>query len=306
MLAALFPHVASAEDCSTITLPSGSVCQNVGTGPDCSWGDGFVDENGVLHEQYICTGGSSGGSSGGSDNGKYPGLTEKTDAVLNFDCDPADPDLLIDYQNCPDYQKYTGQRDEGWHTFDIPTSKPVATKYDFEGWAEYPSDYDPDTDPTPETPEIDQIYPSGSQISVALGDSVTLHAIWKKARPRLIYMANTGNSEKPIKRAGDIGQTVKIADPTTDELMKATFKVRAGMKFKEWNTDPKGNGKTYKAGDSFTYTNKDVTLYAQWEKPMIKAMPETGGLGGYQYPASGFLVLITGLSICILRRRGRR
>ena len=251
-------------------------------------------------------GSSSGGSSGGSNNGYYPGLTEERDAILNFDCDPADPNLFIDYQNCPDYQKYTAEMSEGWHTFDIPKSKPVATKYDFDGWAEYPSDYDPDEDPTPETPEIDQIYPAGSQISVAIGDSVTLHAIWKKARPRLIYMANTGNGEKPIKRAGDIGQTVEIADPATDELMKATFKVRAGMKFKEWNTDPKGNGKAYKAGDPFTYPNKDVTLYAQWEAPMINAMPETGGLGGYQYPASGFLVLATGLSIGILRRRGRR
>ena len=36
--------------------------------------------------------------------------------------------------------------------------------------------------------------------------------------------------------------------------------------FTGWNTQADGKGTAYKAGDSFTLTDKDIVLYAQWSK----------------------------------------
>ena len=41
---------------------------------------------------------------------------------------------------------------------------------------------------------------------------------------------------------------------------------RSGYTFTGWNTQADGKGTAYKAGNSFTLTDKDTVLYAQWSK----------------------------------------
>ena len=41
---------------------------------------------------------------------------------------------------------------------------------------------------------------------------------------------------------------------------------RNNYTFTGWNTQADGKGTAYKAGDSFTLTDKDTVLYAQWSK----------------------------------------
>ena len=58
---------------------------------------------------------------------------------------------------------------------------------------------------------------------------------------------------------------------------------RSGYTFTGWNTQADGKGTAYKAGDSFTLTDKDTVLYAQWGKNSGSAgtdksttLPQTG------------------------------
>lgn len=47
--------------------------------------------------------------------------------------------------------------------------------------------------------------------------------------------------------------------------------------FTGWNTQADGKGTAYKAGDSFTLTDKDTVLYAQWSKNSGSAGTGTNG-----------------------------
>lgn len=52
---------------------------------------------------------------------------------------------------------------------------------------------------------------------------------------------------------------------------------RSGYTFTGWNTQADGKGTAYKAGDSFTLTDKDTVLYAQWSKNSGSAGTGTNG-----------------------------
>ena len=52
---------------------------------------------------------------------------------------------------------------------------------------------------------------------------------------------------------------------------------RSGHTFTGWNTQADGKGTAYKAGDSFTLTDKDTVLYAQWSKNSGSAGTGTNG-----------------------------
>ena len=52
---------------------------------------------------------------------------------------------------------------------------------------------------------------------------------------------------------------------------------RSGHTFTGWNTQADGKGAAYKAGDSFTLTDKDTVLYAQWSKNSGSAGTGTNG-----------------------------
>ena len=56
---------------------------------------------------------------------------------------------------------------------------------------------------------------------------------------------------------GVAGKTVKVAQ---NEFTRNNYT------FTGWNTQADGKGTAYKAGDSFTLTEKDTVLYAQWSK----------------------------------------
>lgn len=61
-------------------------------------------------------------------------------------------------------------------------------------------------------------------------------------------------------------------DPTHDQakpagsaiILDTVIPQRAGYVFKEWNTDPSGNGTTYAPGDKYD-VDADITLYAIWQ-----------------------------------------
>lgn len=52
---------------------------------------------------------------------------------------------------------------------------------------------------------------------------------------------------------------------------------RSGHTFTGWNTQADGKGTAYKPGDSFTLTDKDTVLYAQWSKNSGSAGTGTNG-----------------------------
>ena len=52
---------------------------------------------------------------------------------------------------------------------------------------------------------------------------------------------------------------------------------RNNYTFTGWNTQADGKGTAYKPGDSFTLTDKDSVLYAQWSKNSGSAGTGTNG-----------------------------
>ena len=78
----------------------------------------------------------------------------------------------------------------------------------------------------------------------------------KEYQVKLTYDANGG--EGTIDSAtGAAGENVPVAENVF---------TRNNYTFTGWNTQADGKGTAYKAGDSFTLTDKDTVLYAQWSK----------------------------------------
>ena len=83
----------------------------------------------------------------------------------------------------------------------------------------------------------------------------------------LSYDANGGIGTMSAE-TGVAGKIVTVA--------KNEF-TRNNYTFTGWNTQADGKGTAYKAGDSFTLTNKDTVLYAQWSKNSGSAGTGTNG-----------------------------
>ena len=84
---------------------------------------------------------------------------------------------------------------------------------------------------------------------------------------KLTYDANGG--EGAIDSAtGAAGESVTVAENVF---------TRNNYTFTGWNTQADGKGTAYKAGDSFTLTDKDTVLYAQWSKNSGSAGTGTNG-----------------------------
>ena len=78
----------------------------------------------------------------------------------------------------------------------------------------------------------------------------------KEYQVKLTYDANGG--EGTIDSAtGAAGENVPVAENVF---------TRNNYTFTGWNTQADGKGTAYKAGNSFTLTDKDTVLYAQWSK----------------------------------------
>lgn len=74
-----------------------------------------------------------------------------------------------------------------------------------------------------------------------------------------------GTTISPI--SGDTGGSIRIPD---------TVPVKNGFQFAGWNTASDGSGTMYKPGSSYTLAAGNNMLYAQWTKPLIPGIPNTG------------------------------
>ena len=112
-------------------------------------------------------------------------------------------------------------------------------------------------------------YKAGDSFTLTDKDTV-LYAQWSKNAPAQVnvsYDANggTGTTESIT---GDVGSKIVI---------EQNGFARSGYTFTGWNTQADGKGTAYKAGDSFTLTDKDTVLYAQWSKNSGSAGTGTNG-----------------------------
>ena len=112
-------------------------------------------------------------------------------------------------------------------------------------------------------------YKPGDNFTLTDNDTV-LYAQWSENAPAQVnvsYDANGGTGTmESIK--GDVGSKIVI---------EQNGFARSGYTFTGWNTQADGKGTAYKAGDSFTLTDKDTVLYAQWSKNSGSAGTGTKG-----------------------------
>ena len=112
-------------------------------------------------------------------------------------------------------------------------------------------------------------YKPGDNFTLTDKDTV-LYAQWSKNAPAQVnvsYNANGGTGTME-SITGDVGSKIVIAQNGF---------ARSGYTFTGWNTQADGKGTAYKAGDSFTLTDKDTVLYAQWSKNSGSAGTGTNG-----------------------------
>ena len=94
----------------------------------------------------------------------------------------------------------------------------------------------------------------------------------------LSYDANGG--EGAIDSAtGTAGESVTVAENVF---------TRNNYTFTGWNTQADGMGTAYKPGDSFTLTDEDTVLYAQWNK-LVTVSFDLCGHGGANIPSQTFV-----------------
>ena len=114
-------------------------------------------------------------------------------------------------------------------------------------------------------------YKPGDIFTLTDKDTV-LYAQWSKNAPAQVnvsYDANGGTGTME-SITGDVGSKIVI---------EQNGFARSGYTFTGWNTQADGRGTAYKAGDSFTLTDKDTMLYAQWSK-------NSGSAGNNNKPSS--------------------
>ncbi|NSE79871.1 InlB B-repeat-containing protein [Coprococcus comes] len=113
-------------------------------------------------------------------------------------------------------------------------------------------------------------YKAGDSFTLTDKDTV-LYAQWSKNAPaqvKVSYDANGGTGTME-SITGDVGSKIVI---------EQNGFARSGYTFTGWNTQADGKGTAYKAGNSFTLTDKDTVLYAQWSKNSGSAGTGTKGI----------------------------
>ena len=101
-------------------------------------------------------------------------------------------------------------------------------------------------------------YKPGDSFTLTDIDTV-LYAQWSKNAPAQVKVSYNANGGVGTMESvtGDVGSKIVI--------QQSGF-TRSEYTFTGWNTQADGKGTAYKAGDSFTLTDKDTVLYAQWSK----------------------------------------
>ena len=112
-------------------------------------------------------------------------------------------------------------------------------------------------------------YSAGDRFTLTDEDTV-LYAQWSKNVPAQVNVSYDANGGVGTMESvtGDVGSEIVI--------QQSGF-TRSEYTFTGWNTQADGKGTAYKAGDSFTLTDKDTVLYAQWSKNSGSAGTGTNG-----------------------------
>ena len=112
-------------------------------------------------------------------------------------------------------------------------------------------------------------YKPGDKFTLTAENTV-LYAQWSKNAPAQVKVSYDANGGVGTMESvtGDVGSEIVI--------QQSGF-TRSEYTFTGWNTQADGKGTTYKAGDSFTLTDKDTVLYAQWSKNSGSAGTGTNG-----------------------------
>ena len=123
-------------------------------------------------------------------------------------------------------------------------------------------------------------YKPGDSFTLTDADTV-LYAQWSENAPAQVnvsYDANGGTGTME-SITGDVGSEIVIGQNGF---------ARSGYTFTGWNTQADGKGTAYKPGDSFTLTDKDTVLYAQWNK-LVTVSFDLCGHGGANIPSQTFV-----------------
>ena len=109
--------------------------------------------------------------------------------------------------------------------------------------------------------------------SFTLTEDTVLYAQWSKNAPAQVNVSYDANGGVGTMESvtGDVGSKIVI---------QQNGFTRSEYTFTGWNTQADGKGTAYKAGDSFTLTDKDTVLYAQWSKNSGSAGTGTSGSAG--------------------------
>ena len=114
-------------------------------------------------------------------------------------------------------------------------------------------------------------YKPGDSFTLTDKDTV-LYAQWSKNAPPQVNVSYDAN--------GGTGTMESITDDVgSKSVIEQNGFARSGHTFTGWNTQADGKGTAYKPGDSFTLTDKDTVLYAQWSK-------NSGSAGNNNKPSS--------------------
>ena len=123
-------------------------------------------------------------------------------------------------------------------------------------------------------------YKAGDSFTLTDKDTV-LYAQWSENAPAQVnvsYDANGGTGTME-SITGDVGSEIVIGQNGF---------ARSGYTFTGWNTQADGKGTAYKPGDSFTLTDEDTVLYAQWSK-LVTVSFDLCGHGGANIPSQTFV-----------------
>ena len=123
-------------------------------------------------------------------------------------------------------------------------------------------------------------YKPGDSFTLTNKD-IVLYAQWSENAPAQVnvsYDANGGTGTME-SITGDVGSEIVIGQNGF---------ARSGYTFTGWNTQADGKGTAYKPGDSFTLTDKDTVLYAQWNK-LVTVSFDLCGHGGANIPSQTFV-----------------
>ena len=123
-------------------------------------------------------------------------------------------------------------------------------------------------------------YKAGDSFTLTDKDTV-LYAQWSENAPAQVnvsYDANGGTGTME-SITGDVGSEIVIGQNGF---------ARSGYTFTGWNTQTDGKGTAYKPGDSFTLTDEDTVLYAQWNK-LVTVSFDLCGHGGTNISSQTFV-----------------